>query len=131
LDQLSHAKGGGFRAVLNLRTVTDQAGFDERSEVERLGMKYLHIPAATANELTHEAASRLGAALSDKNDFPILVHCGSGIRVGAPFALRAVRMDGASTEDAMKIGREYGLTKMEDDVRRILEVARSIYECTR
>jgi uncharacterized protein (TIGR01244 family) len=120
LEQLARARADGFRSILNLRPVTENAGFDEHSEVVRLGMKYLHLPVATANDLTHVAAAGLGQILSDKTNLPILVHCGSGNRVGALFALRAAWTDGASTEDAIKIGQQYGLTKMEDDVRRIL-----------
>ena len=120
LDQLARVSDYGFRSILNLRPVTENAGFDEHAEVVRLGMKYHHLPVATANDLTRSAAAELGRILGDKANLPILVHCGSGNRVGALFALRAAWIDGASTDDAIKLGQQYGLTKMEEDVRRIL-----------
>jgi uncharacterized protein (TIGR01244 family) len=120
LEQLARVKDDGFKSVLNLRPSTENAGFDEHAEVTRLGMKYLHLPVATAKDLTRAAADNLGQILNDKTNLPILVHCGSGNRVGALFALRAAWIDGASPDDAVNIGQQYGLTKMEADVRQIL-----------
>ncbi|WP_438397041.1 fused DSP-PTPase phosphatase/NAD kinase-like protein [Caballeronia sp. DA-9] len=120
LDQLARVSDYGFRSILNLRPVTENSGFDEHVEVARLGMRYHHLPVATADDLTQSAAAELGQILSDKSNLPILVHCGSGNRVGALFALRAAWIHGASTDDAIKLGQQYGLTKMEEDVRQIL-----------
>lgn len=120
IEQLARVKDDGFRTVLNLRPVTENAGFDEHAEVTRLGLRYLHLPVVTASDLTRAAAAELDKILSDKRNLPIMVHCGSGNRVGALFALRAAWLGRASTEDAINIGHQYGLTKMEDDVRRIL-----------
>ncbi|MFC5577936.1 hypothetical protein ACFPOA_07935 [Lysobacter niabensis] len=52
---------------------------------------------------------------------PVLVHCASGNRVGAIVALRAAWMEGRSTEDAIAIGKTWGLKGLEGEVRRRIE----------
>ncbi|MDR5880476.1 hypothetical protein [Caballeronia sp. LZ032] len=58
--------------------------------------------------------------LQVQDNLPVIVHCGSGNRVGALFALRAAWVKGVDVPKAIEIGRQHGLTKLEDDVRRIL-----------
>jgi len=50
----------------------------------------------------------------------VLVHCGSGNRVGALLALRA-SLDGADDEKALALGREGGLSSLEGVVRERLD----------
>ncbi len=52
---------------------------------------------------------------------PVLVHCGSGNRVGAIHALGAHYIDGQSIDDALVVGRSTGLTGFEPRVRELLE----------
>jgi uncharacterized protein (TIGR01244 family) len=120
LQDLFEAKDQGIRAVLNLRPESEQPGFNERAEVERLGMRYLTLPIADAADLTKAAAIELDTLVHDPVNRPIWVHCGSGNRVGALFALRAAWIENISLEAAIELGRQHGLTKMESDVRRIL-----------
>jgi len=54
------------------------------------------------------------------NPSPVLVHCMSGNRVGALFALRAFWLQGMSAVEALAVGRRYGLTKLEPLVVQIL-----------
>ena len=119
-EQLAQLKQDGFSSVVNLRPASEQAGFNEQAEVGRLGLGYFHIPIADARALTREAVTALDEVLQARENLPVLVHCGSGNRAGALFALRAAWLEGASVPDAIEIGRLHGLTKLEDDVRRIL-----------
>jgi uncharacterized protein (TIGR01244 family) len=119
-DQLKQLKQEGFRAVVNLRPSSEQTGFDEPAETGRLGLRYFHIPVADAGGLTRDAVKALDEVLQDPGNLPVLVHCGSGNRVGALFALRAAWLRGLAVSDAIETGRRHGLTKLEDDVRRIL-----------
>jgi len=50
---------------------------------------------------------------------PVLIHCGSGNRVGALLALRE-SLAGADDEAAIEYGKEGGLTGLEDRVRDVL-----------
>jgi uncharacterized protein (TIGR01244 family) len=111
----------GLKHVINLRPEAEDAGFDEAALAAKLGLKYTLIPIAGAGDLTPENARKLDAALASAPNQPTLVHCASSNRVGGLFAVRAARVQGKSVEQALEFGRAAGLTKMEPQVRQILE----------
>lgn len=119
-DRLAQLKQEGFLSIVNLRPTFEQAGFDEQAEAIRGGLNYFHIPIVDADSLTPGAVNVLDGILADPVNLPVVVHCGSGNRVGALFALRAAWLKGADLHEALRIGRDHGLTRLEDDVRRIL-----------
>jgi uncharacterized protein (TIGR01244 family) len=104
----------GFAAVIDLRTDSENRGFDEQNLVQSLGMEYISLPIAGRGALNFDNARKLNEILSHF-DKPVLVHCGSGNRVGALFALREI-MNGAEKEDALAFGRSAGMTSLEDTV---------------
>ena len=108
-EVLQKIADGGFVAVIDLRTDDEDRGFDEQKEVERLGMQYVSLPVAGNSDFKFEKAAKLDRLLADF-DGPVLLHCGSGNRVGALFALRA-SLRGASDEDALEEGIAAGLTR--------------------
>ncbi len=113
----------GFAAVIDLRTDSENRGIDEQNIVQSLGMDYIALPIAGRGALNFENAKELDRILG-KYDGPVLVHCGSGNRVGALFALRE-KMNGAAEEDALAFGRSAGMTSLEDTVKkRIAEIQR-------
>jgi hypothetical protein len=57
-----------------------------------------------------------------------MVHCASGNRVGALLALRANRLEGASPEDALELGLDAGLTRLEPAVREALGLSEEAAE---
>ena len=59
--------------------------------------------------------------LSEEGEGKVLMHCGSGNRVGAMMALRARWVQGRSAEEALAIGRSSGLKGLEGDVRTLLQ----------
>ena len=110
----------GFAAVIDLRTDSENRGIDEQNLVEGLGMDYFALPIAGRGALNFDNAKRLDEILSQYEE-PVLVHCGSGNRVGALFALRE-NMNGADEEDALAFGRSAGMTSLEVTVKnRIAE----------
>jgi uncharacterized protein (TIGR01244 family) len=110
----------GFAAVIDLRTDSENRGIDEQNLVEGLGMDYFALPIAGRGALNFDNAKRLDEILSQYEE-PVLVHCGSGNRVGALFALRE-NMNGADEEDALAYGRSAGMTSLENTVKnRIAE----------
>jgi uncharacterized protein (TIGR01244 family) len=111
LENLSHA---GYVAVIDLRTPEEERGFDEKAAVESRGMKYISLPIGGASGVTYENASLLDETLS-KIDGPVLVHCASSNRVGALLSLRE-KMHGASTEEALSLGDEAGLSSLRKTV---------------
>ncbi len=113
----------GFEAVIDLRGMDESRGFDEAASVEASGMDYVSLPISGASDVNSESAAALDDILK-RYDGPVLVHCGSGNRVGALLALRA-HADGASDEEALEIGRSAGLTRLESTVRKQLETPKT------
>lgn len=101
----------GYVAVIDLRGPDEDRGLDEQSAVESLGMRYVSLPVANASALTYENANALDEILSGI-DGPVLLHCSTGNRAGALLALRE-RLNGASAEDALAVGKAGGLTRPE------------------
>lgn len=110
-EALRVAALAGFVAVIDLRGSNEDRGFDEKAEVEALGMTYQSLPIVGEAAISFDNASELDQLLA-RIDGPVLLHCGSGNRVGALFALRE-KLHGASDEAALAKGRVAGLTSPE------------------
>jgi protein tyrosine phosphatase (PTP) superfamily phosphohydrolase (DUF442 family) len=108
----------GYVAVVDLRGVDEDRGVDEASIVGALGMHYANLPIQGRDAVNFENAKKLDELLAGF-DGPVVVHCASGNRVGAMLALRAYS-HGASEESALELGKDAGLTKLEDAVRERL-----------
>ena len=109
----------GYVAVIDMRTEGDDRGLDEAAVVQGLGMDYVQLPIGGRDSITYENAQKL-KELIDMYDEPVLVHCTSGNRVGALFALNEYRETG-DVDKAIHAGRIAGLTRMEAQVREILD----------
>jgi uncharacterized protein (TIGR01244 family) len=117
--QLEKARDAGYRAILNLRGLGEPGTDVEAAIVECLGMSYVHLPVSGPVDISVEKARELAVALEQVEE-PVMVHCASGNRVGALFALKAFHLDGRSVDEALAIGRSSGLTRMEPLVRSLL-----------
>ena len=119
--QIESAAERGYRTVINLRT-EQEAGFEwERELVESSGMRYVHIPVAGGDGLTRENVEALDAALAEaREEGPVLLHCGSGNRIGAMLALRAAWVEGSDPDTALQYGLGTGLTGLEPKTRELL-----------
>ncbi|MBZ0112747.1 MAG: hypothetical protein K8J08_09810 [Thermoanaerobaculia bacterium] len=118
-EALKSAAEHGYTTIVDLRGEGEDRGFDERALVESLGMRYVAIPISGASDLSEESARELAAALpSDgSGEGMIMVHCASGNRVGALFALKAHYVDGTPAEDALELGFDAGMTGLSDAIR--------------
>ena len=74
-------------------------------------MTFVSIPITSADDLTEESAQSLSEALA-ATEGPAVVHCASGNRVGALFALKAFYVDDMSAEEAVAFGKESGMTRL-------------------
>lgn len=110
----------GLKHVINLRPVTEDAGFDEAALAARLGLSYTNVPVAGPGDLNLANTRALDAALAKAGNEPTLVHCASSNRVGALLALRAGWLQQQPAEAALAAGRAGGLTKMEPAVAQLL-----------
>ncbi|MBV1915589.1 MAG: protein tyrosine phosphatase family protein [Pseudomonadales bacterium] len=119
--QLIEAKQKGYKTIITLRPTTETGNWDEQKIVQGLGMKFISIPVAGIAGVSIENSSALISALSDPADYPVMVHCASGNRVGALFALDAGLNQNLDTEQALEIGRSAGMTSLEEPVKNILD----------
>jgi len=108
---LAAAAETGVEMVVNLR-LPDEADWDEEGAARELGLQYFNVPVSKdgpgfdhgAIEMLHE----LAAANSNKK---ILMHCSSGNRASAWYALNLVEQHGMDLEQALIIAGQTGLTK--------------------
>ncbi len=114
-EQLALFAEAGYVAVVDLRGESENRGLDEAAVVEGLGLDYVNLPVSGADSVSWENASKLQEILSSY-DGPVLVHCGSGNRVGALLAL-SKSQSGADDEEAVAYGRAAGMTGLESVVR--------------
>ena len=113
----------GVKTVIDL-LMEGEHDFDEKKAVEAAGIAYVHLPVRGAKALGPDLARAFDEALK-KADKPVLVHCASGNRVGALFALRAFYVQHKSIEDAIAVGIQHGLTRLKKRVQSLLEEAAS------
>lgn len=116
---IDEAAEAGYETIVNLQSPLE-AGVDElAARAEEVGVDYEIIPVAGAEGLTRENAEALDEALEEAGPDAV-VHCASGNRVGALFALRAHYVNGAPAEEAIEKGYAAGMTGLADDVRAML-----------
>lgn len=118
IEALQVFADSGYAAVVDLRGGAESRGLDEAEVVKGLGMSYVPFPITGTEAINFENAATL-QRLIDSQDGPVLVHCGSGNRVGALLAL-STALDGADDEAAIAAGKEGGLTSLEPVVRERL-----------
>lgn len=124
LDAADVAKirDAGTRHVIDLTLDAETPDFDEAAAVHKADMHYSNLPVSGPMDLTDENVRAFDQLLRE-SDRPVLVHCSSGNRVGAMAALRAAWIGGKSVEEAIAIGKAWGLTRLEPEVRRRIKAA--------
>ena len=119
-EDLKAIRATGVQVVVNMRTPKEKGVLEnERAIVESLGMRYVELPIAGARGMTFEKANALDTLMAQTKDQQILLHCGSGNRVGGLLALIAAK-NGMSPDDALAEGIAKGLTKLEPVVKKVL-----------
>ncbi len=121
-EQLARAAAAGYRTVINLRMPSEDGVADEEARVAELGMQYVSLPIDGADGITEENARALAESL-ETSERPVLLHCGSGNRIGALLALSSYYVEGKSADEAIQYGLDSGLTGLEPVVRERLAAA--------
>ncbi|MGI9201695.1 MAG: beta-lactamase hydrolase domain-containing protein [Woeseiaceae bacterium] len=114
-DEFALFAEAGYVAVVDLRGESEDRGLDEPAVLDEVGMQYVALPLSSPDAISFENAAKLDEILAGY-DGPVLLHCGSGNRVGALLALRE-SLNGASDDDALAYGRSAGMTGLEPVVR--------------
>lgn len=120
-QQLRDAAANGVTTVIDLRRPDEDRGYDEAAQAEQLGLRYVRLPIAGAGDIT-EANARTLDRLLKQDSGKTLLHCASSNRAGALLSLIDARINGASVDNALKLGRDAGMTSLEPAARAALEV---------
>lgn len=113
----------GIKEVIDLTPDDETPDFNEAHAVRSAGIAYSNLPIRGAADLTRENVIAFDRLVRDAKQ-PLLVHCASGNRVGAMAALRAAWVESKSEEDAIAIGKTWGLKGLEPQVRERIRSAR-------
>ena len=106
--QLAAVRDQGFRTIVNLRDPGEYDSAAEERSAVALGFRYVSIPVRTSEPKPEEVDAFL-KVLADPEIYPVLIHCGSGNRVGAFWFIRRVLVDGWNADDAEKEARQIGM----------------------
>ncbi|MEG3791158.1 sulfur transferase domain-containing protein [Lysobacter sp. CCNWLW3] len=117
---IERLRAAGIRQVIDLTPDDETPDFDEAAAVRRSGLAYSNLALRGAADLTRDNAIAFDALMRSAQR-PTLVHCASGNRVGAMAALRAAWIEGRSADEAVAIGKAWGLKGLESEVRLRIE----------
>lgn len=100
----------GFVSVINLRLPTEEgANVDAgRAAAQAAGLKYIHLPFNAAMPDPKVVDSFL-AAVADRSNQPVFIHCGSASRVGGMWTIKRALQDKWPLEKALAEGKAIGL----------------------
>ena len=106
----------GIRTVVNLRMPDDARKTNEQQIVEKLGMRYVHVPVEDGNFFTRSrtipeiAIREFFAVLEQQESGPVFVHCHRGAdRTGALVAFYRIARQGWDSQRALNEAREIGM----------------------
>jgi uncharacterized protein (TIGR01244 family) len=87
-------KKEGYVSVINLRLPTEEgANVDAgRAAAQAAGLKYIHLPFNAAMP-DAKVVDNFLAAVADKSNQPVFIHCGSANRVGGMWMIKRVLQD--------------------------------------
>lgn len=118
-DALRKLSSQGFATVVSTRGAGELA-WDEQQLVESLGMRFSSIPIAKpVNAITDQQVNSF-AKLVETAQQPILLHCGSGNRASALWAVWLVEHKGVAPAEAIRLAGLTGMTSMTVLVNRRL-----------
>ena len=124
---LEGLKNDGFKAVINLRQPTEPgANIEENARQGEGARPQLHHMPLNGQAPDPKAVDEFLAAIANKANQPVFIHCGSASRVGAVWMVKRVLQDGwpveKATEEAKLIGlRSEPLEKFARSLHRIAQ----------
>ncbi len=110
----------GYKSVISTRGL-DEVNWDEANTVKALGMEYYQAPMGkplTAITDTHVA--QFNEAMQNARK-PVFLHCGSGNRAAALWAVWLVEHKGMAADEALRLAERSGMRSM-----RVLAEARLV-----
>jgi uncharacterized protein (TIGR01244 family) len=115
-------KAQGIRTVVNFRREDD-----ERVFVEKLGLRYVHIPLSASKRIPDEAIHQFLALMKEADQKPIFIHCRRGAdRTGVMVGFYRIAEQGWDGERAYREAREIGMRPWYGNLKKqLLEFAQA------
>jgi len=103
-------KKEGFVSVINLRLANEEgANVDAgRAAAQAAGLKYIHLPFNAAMP-DPKVVDNFLAAVADKTNQPVYIHCGSANRVGGVWMIKRALQDKWPLDRALTEAQAIGL----------------------
>ncbi|HEX4346601.1 MAG TPA: protein tyrosine phosphatase family protein [Vicinamibacterales bacterium] len=110
-DSVAGIKNLGYKSVINLREASEAgANIDaEEAAAKTAGINFVHIPMNSANPSPSVVEPFL-KAVTDPANTPAFIHCASGNRASALWAIKRVKVDHWDTDKALAEAADLGLT---------------------
>ena len=111
---LARLQKAGVTTIINLRTNQEMGDrevvpFDEASEVDKLGMTYVHLPSGGPDTpYSPEILDRFAEALNEAEG-KVLLHCTVAWRASHLYTAYLYRYQGLSLNDAVNVGRKINI----------------------
>ena len=115
----------GYTRFISLRPQTENGGGWEEADAAAHAHDFDRLSIAGAGDLTRDNVAAFAALLDEAGDAPTVIYCASGNRVGAMLALKAAWIDGVAPDEALRLGLDAGMTRLEGPVRELLGLAGS------
>jgi len=119
---LQMAKMQGVTTIVNARDPSEM-DWDEKSAAEELGLEYISIPISKTSETFDSGTiAQFDTFVGERKNQKILIHCSSGNRVAAWYAIHLIDKKNMKDEEALDVARKNGLTRegMENRVHTYL-----------
>src|SRR5262245_35367076 len=110
ISALPVLKKEGFVSIINLR-LPSEAGANVEEEgraAMAAGLKYIHLP-FDASMPDSKVVENFLAAVANKSNQPVFIHCGSANRVGGMWMIKRVLQDGWALDRARTEAQAIGL----------------------
>ena len=121
VDVVSTLPGLGYSTIINLQHAEEDGVAAEEEAVMAAGLEYLHLPMGGL-DFTREQAVAVADAVNNAEG-AVLIHCRSGARVTAVWALAEAIDKGLNAEGAADIARNHGCREIpESMVQRVVEL---------
>jgi uncharacterized protein (TIGR01244 family) len=115
----------GYTHFISLRPESETGAGWEEADAAAHAHDFDRLSIAGAGDLTRENVEAFAALLEEAGDAPTVIYCASGNRVGAMLALKAAWIDGVAPDQALRLGLDAGMTRLEAPVRELLGLAGS------
>jgi len=119
-EALRELKDFGVRMVLDLRQ-DGPASLHEKEVVEKLGMRYEHLPLHSLAAPTHDEIKQALALLLGEPSGKVYVHCLRGKdRTGTVVACYRIQHDGWDSQRALTEAKSYGMSSLERQMQTFI-----------